>query len=300
MDCKTVAAAALSPSAFFAGANPASTAAVQRRIAFPTGASGEPCTTHAQVHDGADQSVQKESKTARRDRLVLEHLKLARTIAVRVRQSLPMHVDLDDLVHSGVLGLFAAASSYDSEKQVAFSTYAKHRIKGAILDSLRRLDWASRDLRRRLKQVEAVTKDLTAVLKRAPTESEVAEKLGIGLARLRAMMVDLRDVNVLSASPRPNHYDDVREPDFPDSLESQPDSIYAREELRTKVENAMKQLPERYQEIMLLYYKKEMTMKEIGGALGINESRVSQIHKSALQKMATGLETIGITSSQSF
>ena len=89
------------------------------------------------------------AKIARRDRIVLEHLPLVKAIAVRVHENLPVHVDLDDLVHAGVLGLFDAASKFNPEKQVAFSSYAKHRIKGAILDSLRQLDWASRDLRRR-------------------------------------------------------------------------------------------------------------------------------------------------------
>src|SRR5258708_28699382 len=98
--------------------------------------------------------LQPTSGLARRDRLVLEHLPLVKAIARRVLENLPVHVDLDDLVHSGVLGLFDAANKYNPDKQVAFSSYAKHRIKGAILDSLRQLDWASRDLRRRHKQVE--------------------------------------------------------------------------------------------------------------------------------------------------
>ena len=94
--------------------------------------------------------------------MVLEHLPLVKAIAVRVHENLPVHVDLDDLVHAGILGLFDAANKFDSGKQVAFSSYAKHRIKGAILDSLRQLDWASRDLRRRHKQVEAATRELAA------------------------------------------------------------------------------------------------------------------------------------------
>src|ERR1700749_3087672 len=88
-----------------------------------------------------------------RDRIVLEHLPLVKAIAIRVHENLPVHVDLDDLIHAGVLGLFDAASKFNPEKQVVFSSYAKHRIKGSILDSLRQLDWASRDLRRRPKQV---------------------------------------------------------------------------------------------------------------------------------------------------
>src|SRR3979490_43131 len=103
-----------------------------------------------------------------RDSIVLNHLPLVKAIAVRVHENLPVHVDLDDLVHAGVLGLFDAANKYDADKHVAFSSYAKHRIKGALLDSLRQLDWASRDMRRRQKQVEAATNDLSTTLQRPP------------------------------------------------------------------------------------------------------------------------------------
>src|ERR1700730_9249179 len=119
-------------------------------------------------------SAAKEVKIDIRDRIILEHLPLVKAIAVRVHENLPVHVDLDDLVHAGVLGLFDAATKYNPEKQVAFSSYAKHRIKGAILDSLRQLDWASRDLRRRHKQVEAATRELASTLQRTPTEAEIA------------------------------------------------------------------------------------------------------------------------------
>src|SRR5262249_45156583 len=139
------------------------------------------------------------ARIARRDRIVLEHLPLVKAIAIRVHENLPVHVDLDDLVHAGVLGLFDAANKFNPDKQVAFSSYAKHRIKGAILDSLRQLDWASRDLRRRHKQVEAATRELSISLQRTPTEAEVAEKLGVDVERWRQMMVDLRSVGLISA-----------------------------------------------------------------------------------------------------
>jgi RNA polymerase sigma factor for flagellar operon FliA len=237
---------------------------------------------------------------ALRDRVVLEHLPLVKAIAVRVHENLPVHVDLDDLVHAGILGLFDAASKYNPDKQVVFSSYAKHRIKGAILDSLRQLDWASRDMRRRHKQVEAATRDLAAELQRTPTEDEVAEKLGMDVNRWRTMMLDLRNVGLISASTRGNENEDLPAPDFPSKPETQPDSICAREQLRSVLGVAMKALPERYQKVVLLYYSNEMTMKEIGGLLGINESRVSQIHKAALEKMNVALAANGITSSQAF
>jgi RNA polymerase sigma factor for flagellar operon FliA len=235
-----------------------------------------------------------------RDQIILDHLPLVKAIAVRVHENLPVHVDLDDLVHAGILGLFDAVNKYDPDKQVAFSSYAKHRIKGAILDSLRQLDWASRDLRRRHKQVEAASRDLAAELHRNPTDSEIAEKLGVEQERWRQMMLDLRNVGLISASTRGHESEDLPAPDFPSTIDTHPDVMCAREQLRSMLALAMKCLPERYQKVVVLYYTNEMTMKEIGGVLGINESRVSQIHKSALEKMATALGSAGITSTAAF
>src|SRR5690242_13172268 len=132
----------------------------------------------------------------RRDELTLQHLPLVTAIAARIRESLPVHVDLDDLIHAGVLGLFDAANKYDSDKQVAFPAYAKHRIRGAILDSLRDLDWASRDMRRRQKQVEQISRDLTAKLDRQPTESEMADEMGVSAARWRQLQIELHNLNM--------------------------------------------------------------------------------------------------------
>jgi RNA polymerase sigma factor for flagellar operon FliA len=235
-----------------------------------------------------------------RDHLVLDHLPLVKVIAVTVHQNLPAyaHADVKDLVQSGILGLFDAASKYNPERQAVFSGYAKHRIKGAMLDSLRQLDWASRDMRRRVKRVAVATQDLTAALQRTPTEDEIAGKLGMTVERLRKMMLDLRDVGLVSASTRANEY--LPAPEFPDNSDDQPDRIYARAELRRKLREAAKNLPRRYQEILRLYYHNELTMKTIGSMLGINESRVSQIHKVALEKMAIDLDTVGITSGNAF
>lgn len=254
----------------------------------------------AAMHKTRTAPVNQAAKNARRDRIVLEHLPLVKAIAVRVHENLPVHVDLDDLVHAGVLGLFDAASKFNPDKQVAFSSYAKHRIKGAILDSLRQLDWASRDLRRRHKQLEAATRELAATLQRTPTEAEIAEKLGVDVDRWRQMMVDLRSVGLISASSRTAEHDDLPAPDFPSKPETQPDNMCSREQMRSVLGVAMKALPERYQKVVVLYYTNEMTMKEIGGILGINESRVSQIHKSALEKMQVVLQANGIESVHAF
>jgi RNA polymerase sigma factor for flagellar operon FliA len=245
------------------------------------------------------QSIQA-AQTARRDRIVLDHLSLVKAIAGRVHQKLPVHLDVDDLVHAGVLGLFDAASKFTPEKQVTFSSYATHRIKGAILDSLRQLDWASRGLRRRQKQVEAATRELAATLQRAPTESEIATQLGVEIERLRQTMVEIRSVGLVSASSRPTEDDDLSAPDFPGKPDTQPDNMFSRKQMQSVLSVAMKTLPERYQKVVYLYYTNEMTMKEIGGLLSINESRVSQIHKSALERMQVSLQANGISSVHAF
>ena len=240
-----------------------------------------------------------EAKAAR-DRIVLEHLPLVKAIAVRVHENLPVHVDLDDLVHAGVLGLFDAVAKFNPDKKVAFQAYAKHRIKGAILDSLRQLDWASRDLRKRQKQLEATTRSLMIKLGRTPTESEIAEGLGVELDRWRRMALELKNLGLLSVSslrPDPDNHSPV---EFPATPDAQPDRVCARQQLRTALAGAMKTLPKRYQKVVFLYYSHEMTMKEIGEVLGVNESRVSQIHKIALEKMATNLRSAGIESSSAF
>src|SRR3954451_8286498 len=240
------------------------------------------------------------TKLAKRDQVVLEHLSLVKAIAVRVHENLPVHVDLDDLVHAGVLGLFDAATKYNPDKQVAFSSYDKHRIKGSILDSLRQLDWASRDLRRRHKQVEAATRELAAELHRTPTEAEVAGRLGIDIDRWRQMMLELRNVGLISANTRATEHEDLPAPEYPSAPETQPDHMCAREQLRFALEKAMTTLPSRYKQVVVLYYTNELTMKEIGGRLGINESRVSQIHKSALEKMSVALQGNGIHNCSAF
>jgi RNA polymerase sigma factor for flagellar operon FliA len=234
-----------------------------------------------------------------RDRLVLQHLPLVRAIAVRVYENLPVHVELDDLVHAGILGLFDAALKYDDNKQVTFQSYAKHRIKGSILDSLRDLDWASRDLRKRHRRLEEVIRELTSALDRTPTEVEIAEKMGMDLERWRQVAVELRMVGLLSASSRAPESENQSVPEFPATDDLNPDVLTGQREVRAVLATAMKALPERYQEVIRGYYDGGKTMKEIGEALGINESRVSQIHRAALERMQDSLQAVGIHSADS-
>ena len=234
-----------------------------------------------------------------RDQIVLDHLPLVKAIAIRIHENLPVHVDLDDLIHAGVLGLFDAVTKYDDAKNVAFHSYAKHRIKGAILDSLRQLDWASRDLRKRQKQVDSITQTLAVKLGRNPHEAEVAHEMGLSPDRWHKIQLELRTVGTISATAHPDP-DFDRALEFPATPELQPDRMCGQRQLQTTLARAIETLPKRYQKVVFLYYTNEMTMKEIGDLLGVNESRVSQIHKVALKKMATVLESEGIHSAGAF
>lgn len=237
---------------------------------------------------------------AARDQMVLDNLSLVKAIAIRVHENLPVHVDLDDLVHAGVLGLFDAASKYNPGRKVVFQGYAKHRVKGAILDSLRQLDWASRDLRRRQKQLDAVTHEFMTRLGRTPTETEIAQTLGLEIDRWRRVALELKNLGLISASSLRPDPDNAAPVEFPAAADSQPDHICARQQMRSALAGAMKCLPKRHQKVVFLYYSNEMTMKEIGEVLGVNESRVSQIHKIALEKMAANLRSAGIQSAGAF
>src|SRR5579863_844679 len=243
--------------------------------------------------------AQPETSQTERDERVLKPLPLVRAIAIRVYESLPVHVDVDDLVHAGIMGLFDAAAKYDGDKQVSFQGYAKHRIKGAILDSLREMDWASRDLRRRHKQLEAVTRELSAASERTPTEAEIAERMGMDVVRWRQVAIELRMVGLLSASTRSQDSENDTPPEFPATDQLNPDVIAGQRELRSFLSDALKTLPDRYQTVIGLYYLGGKTMREIGDRLGINESRVSQIHRAALDKMSANLNAAGIRSADS-
>jgi RNA polymerase sigma factor for flagellar operon FliA len=220
-----------------------------------------------------------------RDRTVIENLPLVKAIAIRVHETLPVHVDLDDLIHAGVLGLFGAVEKYDASKSVSFQAYAKHRIKGAMLDSLRQLDWASRDLRKRQK----------------PAENEVAREMGISVDRWRRISMELSNVGLVQpGSSRDSDQERDYIAEFPATPEFRPDRMCERRQLRSTLDRAIAVLPERYQKVVFLYYTNDLTMKEIGDVLGVNESRISQIHKTALRRMAAALESEGIHSASAF
>ena len=240
------------------------------------------------------------TETIRRDELITEHLHLVTVIASHVQNTIPVHIEMDDLVHAGTMGLFDAATKYRDDKEVAFATYAKHRIRGAILDSLRQQDWASRDLRKRYKQMEATTVELTTKLGRTPTEPEIASAMGLNSKRWQALMVDFRSLGAAAAQAHVQDGEEQLAPEIPATPANTPDRLFARSELREKLLTAMKTLPERYQQVVKLRYDRDLNMKEIGILLGVNESRVSQIHKGALKRMQAALSGCGISSAAAF
>jgi RNA polymerase sigma factor for flagellar operon FliA len=236
-----------------------------------------------------------------RDELILKHLTLVRAIANRVRENLPVQVELDDLVHAGILGLFDAVDKYDPRKKVVFHLYAKHRIRGAILDSLRQLDWASRDLRKRFKSIELTTQRLAQTLGRLPSEAEVAASLGISEERFRKQTQELFTAGLTSGQPhRVEKPDHTSFAETSQSTEQRPDELFSNRQLRGVLERAIETLPPRYQRVIKLYYDQDRTMKQIGNELGVNESRVSQIHKTALEKLGSALRAGGYGSSAVF
>jgi RNA polymerase sigma factor FliA len=232
-----------------------------------------------------------------RNDLVLEHLALVKAIAVQIHRNLPEHVDLDDLVQAGTLGLLDAARKYDSQTAASFGAYAKHRIRGSILDSLREADWASRDVRRRQKQFETASNELSTELQRAPTEAEIAGKLGISVERWHRTMVDMRITFVSQSSVFANDEDSVPR-EFADSAESWPEKVFARKQLSEVLERAMGTLQERERTMLFLYYGEEYPMSQISQIFGVHESRTSQIHKAAVHKLGKILRSSGIHSSQ--
>ena len=222
----------------------------------------------------------------KRDRIILQYMPLVHKMAVRIHERLPVWVDLDDLVNSGTLGLIDAATKFDSSKNVPFASYARHRIRGAILDGLRKQDWISRDLRQLSNQLGTAAENLTASLGREPTEDEVAGKIGVEQKRWRQIVLNLH-----RGDPRATQYTEI-----PAGPGDQPDYLCALHQIRALLALAVAALPEKTRKVVKLYYENDLTMKDIAGIIGVNESRVSQIHKAALERLASQLQSRGIAS----
>ncbi|MFY9645951.1 MAG: FliA/WhiG family RNA polymerase sigma factor [Terriglobales bacterium] len=236
---------------------------------------------------------------AERERILMEQLPQVRYIARRIHERLPRHVPFEDLVHAGVVGLIDALNKFDLSKQVQFSSYAKFRIRGAILDSLRELDWSPRELRRKGRLVDSTYADLSSRLGRAPEENELAQEMGIELHELQSLLAELDGLELGSLrveSPR-----DGREENVTDYVPAKPEETpffqCLRSETRHLLAQAISELPEKEQRVLALYYYEELTMKEVGAALGIGESRVSQIHSLAMVRLRARLNFLATPAS---
>jgi RNA polymerase sigma factor for flagellar operon FliA len=220
-----------------------------------------------------------------REQILLEHLAQVHYIARRIHDRLPPQVLLEDLVHAGILGLMDAARKYDPRKNVLLKHYAEFRIRGAILDSLRQADWSPRTLRRQAKRVEQAKFACRARLGRDPSEPEIAEEIGITLARLQRILGDVRglDVGSLHSENADPSGEDAIDP--PADSEEDPYQQTLRSEMTGLLDRAIGELAARERDVLALYHFEELTMKQVGAILGIGESRVSQIHSAALLRL---------------
>ena len=231
--------------------------------------------------------------TAEQERVLLEHLPVVRFLARRIHERLPQHVDIEDLVSAGVVGLLDAFAKFDPEKKVQFRSYAQFRIRGAILDSLRTLDWSPRELRRKGRAVEEAIRVLTARMGRPPHENEVAQEMDLSLDEYQQLLGDLKGLEIGTLHMERNEDSGEEELAYvPGNPEEDPLFRCLRGELEDRLTDAIQNLPDRERLVMTLYYFEEMTMREIGLALGVVESRVSQVHASAVVHLRSALKDL--------
>ncbi len=227
---------------------------------------------------------------AERDRLLVEHLPTVRFIARRIHERLPQHVEIDDLVSAGIVGLIDAFSKFDRNKQVQFKSYAQFRIRGAILDSLRTLDWSPRELRRKGRAIEETIRTLTQQLGRAPSEGEIAAGMDVSLNDYQHLLGELKGLEIGSLNLERNEDSGDDELAYvPGAPEEDPLFRCLKGELKQHLVDAIEALPDKERMVLTLYYYEELTMKEIGLVLGVVESRVSQIHSAAVVRLRVAL-----------
>ncbi len=229
-----------------------------------------------------------------RDRLILTYAPLVKYVAGRVGSGLPAHVDEEDLVSYGLLGLMGAIDRFDPSRDIKFETFAIARIKGAIIDELRSLDWVPRSVRSRARDIERAMAELERVLHRAPTDAEVAEKLGMTEEELDDTLTDISRSSIAaldelwtisgSSGDQVSLIDTIEDTSGPD-----PQGALAQTELRDALGDAIARLPEREKLVVTLYYYEELTLREIGDVLGVTESRVSQLHTKAILRLKARL-----------
>ena len=223
-----------------------------------------------------------------RNRLILDYAPHIRHIIFRIRPRLPPSIDLEDLENSGILGLIDAIEKFDPSKGILFKTYAEYRVRGAILDELRALDWVSRSTRQKINRLSQVYTELEQTLGRAATEEEVIEALGVDSDEFYAMLSQVSSVTLMSL-------DDLKDPAMLKSLNIYYEgaNLDAKDIIDSIDMNTLKRiaaegieaLPERERLVIILYYHEDLNMKEIGAVMEVTESRVSQIHTSAILRL---------------
>ena len=227
-----------------------------------------------------------------RDQIIMDHLPQVRLIARRIHDRCPENVVLEDLVSAGTLGLIAAIDRYDSTQGVKLKTYAEYKIRGAILDSLRSMDWAPREQRRRAKLVEIAFSMLEQQLQRVPTEAEVAQELGIRVADYHDWVVDIRGVNVGSLEVSNTTSDESR--DILQYVSSDQENLPSRQleksELERLVAVAVERMPHMERTVLSLYFHEELTLREISKVVGLHESRISQLKAQGLLRLRSHLQ----------
>ena len=248
----------------------------------------EPCWTSARKTDGLSTL----------EGIVESHGHMVDSMARRIRSSIPEFacIELKDLIQAGNVGLVNAVHTYSQSTGVPFDIYARFRIRGEMLDTLRKLDAASRTLRTWQRKIRRTVMDLSIHLKREPTEEEISGQLGLELNRLRQKNLAIRAACAVTRSAQCADRMEEATQEQPGPSESRPDSLQSDMERRKIVSFAVNQLPNRPRQIILMYYQEDYTMREIGQKLRLDESRISQIHKGALRAMAENLRMSGINS----
>ena len=231
----------------------------------------------------------------KREQMILEHLKQVESIAKRICRKIPACIELDDLISAGVLGLINAIEKFNPEQGVKLKTFAEHRIRGAILDSLRDLDWAPRDLRRKNRNMQTVCGSLEQRLGRAASDEEKSDALGINLKELHRLTDCIERMHMRSLETM-LHAEDNKTTALNncvvDSSGDCPSKVYEKHEMRAIMAAAINDLPKRERLVVCLYYYEQITMMQIAGIMGVNESRISQMHARAMQRLRTRLHSV--------
>jgi len=229
----------------------------------------------------------------KRTEYIEKYAPLIRYIADRLALRLPNHISREDLISSGVLGLIDAIDKFDPDRKILFKTYAEFRIKGAILDELRSMDWVPRSIRRKSSQLEKVYQDLEGQLGRAATDEEVADSLGLSLEAFHRLLDEVKSASVLTIETFFGNLQNYNREDLFDLLtdESGKDPLTAlsMREIKTILAQTINKLPEKEKLVISMYYYDELTMKEIGEVLDYTESRISQLHTKAIVRLRARL-----------